>query len=1083
VRRRTVLIASIAAALVLVPMGPAMALDPDTTLVVNEGDSAYGKPLSLVAAAPGGIVYQDRSRDSEGGLLVRPTGAAASQLLGWNADQVFASGALIAAQVFDGAGSDIRTRPFEGGTDTIIAARTGEGLIGATPSGVVLQRFVNSGYNYNYNGYNYNGYEYNDNGYDTNGYEYNYNGYDYNYNYNCNAYSSSCGPRRVLTLVDVDGTRTPLKLPNRLARATSVLVGPTGVAVVAPLTRTSSGVWFSTYAQPGTWRKIYQADTLAWDVDLMDINGSRLLVAARGFLTAQPLDGDSIDPERYPAGATFGRAAMTGTSIVFSTCRRPAEVYVKPINGFGSGDWRPVQGDVAQYLTCSSGFAGDGERVLAATDQLRTPAARAGIYAVIDGVDEPQPVALVGPKTLEAGAIGVGAGRVVWTDDSAEGGPLWQRSLTGGGPSVALGAKSLIAGNATSYGLGISGRRTTFLAEAPAGSPRFSQRLVTRGEAERDLDASAISGLKASTPGAIVDLVTGERSELAADEFAYGLWGDSVLVGAGSPNDGLRVRSLTSGEESVVVPSGNAFIEQVAIGPDHVAWMAWSYEQVDPDCDPAETYCEWDVRYGLKTRNYREPSPIRTYSLGDTYVTGLAVTEQQVLVTGVDCGPDSCSTVVRGADTAGGPVSTLATVRADPFEVAVDGTTVAWIDAETRLPKVTSLSVDSTTPRAVGPAVSPGTLDAAGGESWNAEWVFTKPLPDCTIQISRSSVPVRSFDCATEDGSALATWDGKNAQGKLVRSGIYDWTLTGADTQGAVRRTDGGAGPLTGVIDVVGAPVTTPDAPEAVSAVAGDASAVVSWSEPGSDGGDPISGYTVTSSPGDKTCTSSGALTCEVPGLVNGTSYTFSVTATNGVGTSVPSAPSAAVTPARAPDAPTGLTLVGGLRTASVSWTAPTDSGGSPITGYTVTASPGGASCSTTGLSCTLTGLPRRQDVTVSVVATNALGDSAAATAVLKATAVTLARSIGTNLFGGAARVNGSVQTLDGTPVIGASVRIESRKVGTNSWTTVRTVTTNGAGVFTADVRPIAKREFRAVFGGGTGLQGRFSPVVRLDGR
>jgi hypothetical protein len=102
---------------------------------------------------------------------------------------------------------------------------------------------------------------------------------------------------------------------------------------------------------------------------------------------------------------------------------------------------------------------------------------------------------------------------------------------------------------------------------------------------------------------------------------------------------------------------------------------------------------------------------------------------------------------------------------------------------------------------------------------------------------------------------------------------------------------------------------TVPDAPTDVVATAGDQSAGVAW-DPGFDEGSAVTSYTVTASGdgGDETCTyevpASGETdTCTVGGLTNGTSYTFAVTATNGVGTSLPSAPSTAVVPATVPDA------------------------------------------------------------------------------------------------------------------------------------------------------------------------------------
>ena len=87
-----------------------------------------------------------------------------------------------------------------------------------------------------------------------------------------------------------------------------------------------------------------------------------------------------------------------------------------------------------------------------------------------------------------------------------------------------------------------------------------------------------------------------------------------------------------------------------------------------------------------------------------------------------------------------------------------------------------------------------------------------------------------------------------------------------------------------------------PPPPTDVMAKPGNGSAIVSWTAPTLQTGS-VTGYTATASPGSQSCTTTGATTCTITGLANGTTYTVTVIAHTTVGDSGPSAP-VTVTPA-----------------------------------------------------------------------------------------------------------------------------------------------------------------------------------------
>ena len=198
---------------------------------------------------------------------------------------------------------------------------------------------------------------------------------------------------------------------------------------------------------------------------------------------------------------------------------------------------------------------------------------------------------------------------------------------------------------------------------------------------------------------------------------------------------------------------------------------------------------------------------------------------------------------------------------------------------------------------------------------------------------------------------------------------------------------------------------TGPDAPTTVTATAADSGATVSFTAPSSNGGSTITSYTATATSTTDThtisVTQSGSGDITVTGLTNGTAYTFTVTATNAIGTSLPSAASNSVVPATIPDAPTIGTAVAGNAQATVPFTAPSSNGDSDITSYTATSSPAGitgtVNQSGSG-SITVTGLTNDTAYTFSVTATNAIGTSAASVA---SNSVTPAIAIGDFYQGG----------------------------------------------------------------------------------
>lgn len=233
-------------------------------------------------------------------------------------------------------------------------------------------------------------------------------------------------------------------------------------------------------------------------------------------------------------------------------------------------------------------------------------------------------------------------------------------------------------------------------------------------------------------------------------------------------------------------------------------------------------------------------------------------------------------------------------------------------------------------------AVAPGTngnVLTSNGTTWTSSAPPTSPPGGSSGQLQYNNAGAfggvssgTSGQILTSAGAGTApTWKDPtvnitaNSAGPYLPGNAYTWQVTNLDTYVSYSVAAIGAGTCTintstGVITYTPSAggsgftlngrtisisvATVPDAPTIGTAtLVGTTGASVTFTPPASTGGSPITGYTVTSSPGSFTATG-GSSPISISGLATNTTYTFTVVATNAVGNSSPSAASNSITTA-----------------------------------------------------------------------------------------------------------------------------------------------------------------------------------------
>lgn len=200
------------------------------------------------------------------------------------------------------------------------------------------------------------------------------------------------------------------------------------------------------------------------------------------------------------------------------------------------------------------------------------------------------------------------------------------------------------------------------------------------------------------------------------------------------------------------------------------------------------------------------------------------------------------------------------------------------------------------------PGAPTGATATAGNR--RATVTFTPPASDGGFIIT--SYTVTAVD-ETTPGHGGQTASGANppiAVTGLFEDETYHFTVTATNSAGTSTASSNSN-------SVVILDPRKPDPPTAISAIAGDGQATVTFTPPADNGGSAVTTYTVTAvdetTPGNGGQTSSGGSSPRtVTGLTNGDGYTFRVTATNAIGTSDPSGKSGLIIPESddSPDTP-----------------------------------------------------------------------------------------------------------------------------------------------------------------------------------
>lgn len=491
------------------------------------------------------------------------------------------------------------------------------------------------------------------------------------------------------------------------------------------------------------------------------------------------------------------------------------------------------------------------------------------------------------------------------------------------------------------------------------------------------------------------DAVPGYYTITATSNFDTSKKGTATITVTEAP--AIRSVSVSPSNDSVVQGDSLQLTATVDAAGGAATTVTWTSSDTD-DKVTVDSTGNVTVAEDAEPDNYTITAT-STFNIGKKGTATITVTASTA-VNGVSVSPSSAG-IVQGE-------SRQLTALVDAVGEAE--TTVSWTSNDAG-DKVT---VDSTGNVTVAEDAEPGDYIITATSTFDSSktgmaTITVTAAPTYTIaQISNETLTAltQGYESGTQEKKNIpvvntGSGDLENLSVSLSGSHADDFTITQPDPRtlaggestsfDIVGKDDLSAGTYTATVTVsadrmtpvtftVTQSVNLPDAPanpQNLEAVGGDREVMLSWSTVPDATQYRIYMATDDDQSNNVEIAIAASSSYSVQDLVNGTTYYFVVKAENaGVMSEVSNQASA--TPSTVPGAPTHVKATAGNGRAVVTFRAPADNGGSPITGYEVIISPGGTVVTGGTSPITITGLTNGTSYTFTVKAINDAGGSEA---------------------------------------------------------------------------------------------------------